>query len=261
MSAAHRALRSPPALFALAALLLFAALSCVDRGEGQDWIGYGSPLTDDDATGDDDDTGDDDTGGDDDDTGDDDDDDDDDADDDTTPSPDDDGDGWTIAAGDCDDTDPLIHPNAPELCDKKDNDCDNLTDEADAIGCVDYHLDADGDGYGDSQSAPVCLCAPDPPYVATNMQDCYDGNFDAFPGQAAYFEVDRGDGSFDYDCDNIEYGQYQGSFVCGLFCVATAGWYGGPPPGCGDQGTYGTDCYWDVITCVDVTEQRIQPCH
>jgi len=46
-------------------------------------------------------------------------------------------------------------------------------------------FDGDGDGY-------------------TTCEDCYDLNTDAFPGQTEYFEVDRGDGSFDYDCDGSE---------------------------------------------------------
>ncbi|HEY2734031.1 MAG TPA: putative metal-binding motif-containing protein, partial [Polyangiales bacterium] len=33
------------------------------------------------------------------------------------------------ARQDCDDLDPTRHPNAPELCDDRDNDCDTLVDE------------------------------------------------------------------------------------------------------------------------------------
>lgn len=50
--------------------------------------------------------------------------------------PDEDADGYAMAecvtgegGGDCDDTDKLIYPNAPELDDKKDNDCDEAIDE------------------------------------------------------------------------------------------------------------------------------------
>ena len=34
--------------------------------------------------------------------------------------------------------------------------------------------------------------------------DCYDANSLANPAQTAYFTVDRGDGSFDYDCSGTE---------------------------------------------------------
>jgi glucose/arabinose dehydrogenase/PKD repeat protein len=41
-----------------------------------------------------------------------------------------DGDGFTVDDGDCDDLDPEIFPGAPELCDGEDNDCAGGTDDA-----------------------------------------------------------------------------------------------------------------------------------
>ena len=52
---------------------------------------------------------------------------------------DEDGDGYTIGEGDCDDGDPLVHPAAEELCDSADQDCDRDVDEG--------FDDTDGDGF------------------------------------------------------------------------------------------------------------------
>lgn len=54
-----------------------------------------------------------------------------------------DGDHFCAELGfDCDDTDPAVFPNAPEVCDGKDNNCNGIIDG----GCSDC-TDGDGDGY------------------------------------------------------------------------------------------------------------------
>jgi len=66
-----------------------------------------------------------------------------------------DEDGWSEADGDCDDDDPNTYPDAEELCDDKDNDCDGEVD--DELPEYEGYLDADGDGYGEG-NAPVTIC-------------------------------------------------------------------------------------------------------
>lgn len=90
--------------------------------------------------------------------------------------------GWIDIAGDCDDSDPDIHPGALEACpyDELDNDCDGLTDE-DVVTETRYR-DSDGDGYGDPElSAIVCHDAPPVDGVLV-AGDCNDGNQRVHPG-------------------------------------------------------------------------------
>jgi hypothetical protein len=89
-------------------------------------------------------------------------------------------DGWVDRAGDCDDTDPLIHPDATEVCDDLDNDCDDLIDDADdstdvsATG-IPLFLDLDGDGYGDSATEFLgCAAADGQTELGTDCNDLDD---------------------------------------------------------------------------------------
>ncbi|MBM4390748.1 MAG: putative metal-binding motif-containing protein [Deltaproteobacteria bacterium] len=106
--------------------------------------------------------------------------------------------GYTADATDCDDTDATVYPAADEHCDGVDHDCDGAVNEATSLDADSYYADADGDGYG--AGAAVAACDPPSGYAATD-DDCYDASDDAYPGQADCFDTDRGDGSYDYDCD------------------------------------------------------------
>ena len=98
--------------------------------------------------------------------------------------PDADGDGVdALACGgeDCDDTNALRYPGAPEVCDDRDDDCDPTT-----VGAV----DADGDGFVSSR-----CCNPTADGELLCGQDCDDTRASTAPGAA---EVCNGR---DDDCD------------------------------------------------------------
>ena len=100
--------------------------------------------------------------------------------------------------GDCNDQAPAVSPQAGEVCNGIDDDCDGAADEEGAIGCDTYFRDGDQDGYGD-KALQKCLCDPSGLYTATAIGDCSDDNELVNPGAAEMCnEVDD-------DCDgNID---------------------------------------------------------
>jgi hypothetical protein len=98
--------------------------------------------------------------------------------------------GLVLSSNDCDDADPARHPNAPELCNAIDDDCDGQIDEGIVLT---YYPDADGDGYGNT-SQPLATCSPPPGHVAIGG-DCDDTVATIHPGAP---ETCNG---LDDDCD------------------------------------------------------------
>ncbi len=105
--------------------------------------------------------------------------------------------GYAPDGDDCDDDDPDIHPNAAELCDNLDNDCDNRIDDDDPEGAVydTWYSDADFDGFGDPDVEHIA-CTQPPNYVDDNG-DCDDTDFDVNPSA-----VEVCDG-LDNNCDGL----------------------------------------------------------
>ena len=92
-----------------------------------------------------------------------------------------DGDGVTLAEGDCDDLDPTISPERTEVCDGIDNDCDGTVDGPDAAEARTFFADEDGDGFGNPDRAQVACEAPDG-FIET-AQDCDDSTDARAPGR------------------------------------------------------------------------------
>lgn len=173
---------------------------------------------------------------------------------------DDDLDGYAEIDGDCDDSNASVSPAATEVCgDGVDNDCNGRADEANASGCTTYYYDYDGDNYGTS-SMSQCLCSPSGYYTSAYGTDCYDSNASANPGATSWFTNNRGDGSFDYNCDSNQAKRYPSSGSCSgavWICTTTTGW-AGSVASCGASRAWITDC--SGITCGRTTTTRTQQC-
>lgn len=104
--------------------------------------------------------------------------------------PDTDDDGFS-PPDDCDDNDNTVYPDAPELCDGKDNDCDGSSDED--AGPT-YYFDFDEDGYGDPTISTQACVAPQG-YVEDNT-DCDDNDPNKHPSQTWFKDADD-DGFWD----------------------------------------------------------------
>ena len=111
---------------------------------------------------------------------------------------DNDGDGFCGSAascadgstpGDCNDANSGISPNATEVCNGTDDDCDGSTDEGVLLS---YYTDNDNDGYGSGGFGQACSI---PNGKAGNNNDCNDSNANIRPGAT---EVCNGT---DDDCD------------------------------------------------------------
>ena len=85
--------------------------------------------------------------------------------------------GFSEIAEDCDDSDPDIHPEAPEQCNDVDDDCDGVVDDDPEV--ITWYLDFDDDGFGDPDVETESCLHPDG-YVS-NDADCDDGSADVSP--------------------------------------------------------------------------------
>jgi hypothetical protein len=154
--------------------------------------------------------------------------------------------GYTTDATDCDDTAIDAHPGATEVCDGIDNNCDGFTDEEGADGCSVWYEDSDDDGYGSTSS--ICACTPTGDYTSTLSSDCYDASASVNPTHTSFHTSNRGDGSYDYNCDDTEEKETTAtSDSCAWFddfgCSSPDGW-ASSPPACGTTGNWRTECHY-----------------
>ena len=114
-----------------------------------------------------------------------------------------DGDGYSVADGDCDDDNPAANPAAAEVCDEGDvdEDCNGRADDLDdaATGQVVTYRDRDGDGFGDASDAGTAWCDPPEGGDALAPEDCDDTDGDVYPSAA---DPTDGEGK-DNDCDGF----------------------------------------------------------
>jgi hypothetical protein len=96
-----------------------------------------------------------------------------------------------LGGGDCDDNDADTSPDAVEVCDGLDNDCNELIDdEVEAL--LTLFEDVDGDGFGDPEvTEPGCGLEG----FVVDSTDCDDGDSSIFPGAEEVCD------DIDQDCD------------------------------------------------------------
>ena len=105
--------------------------------------------------------------------------------------------GAVASSTDCDDTDPAVSPDATEVCNSLDDDCDGLVDDADPdlAGAPTWYIDYDRDGFG--AGAYVESACELPSGYADNADDCDDTDDEIYP---AATELCNGE---DDDCDLV----------------------------------------------------------
>ena len=103
-----------------------------------------------------------------------------------------DGDGFPDGV-DCADWDPEVNPDAPELCDGSDNNCDGYTDHEWAEDATTWYIDYDGDGHGSDAYVLIDCDRPDG-YVSL-LDDCLDVDASVYPGAREQCDL------LDNDCD------------------------------------------------------------
>ena len=118
-------------------------------------------------------------------------------------------DGHVDNMEDCDDADAAFSPDAEEVCDGVDNDCDGLIDDEDEIDpnlLFEAYVDSDGDGFGDPST--VFFACETPDGAVDIGEDCDDTDASTYPDA-----TEQCDG-LDNDCDALIDEQELGTAQC-----------------------------------------------
>ena len=73
-----------------------------------------------------------------------------------------------------------MNPEADEVCDEVDNDCDSTVDNDDALDASTWYADTDGDGYGDAGVSSTACDHPEA--MPDDATDCDDADASVYPG-------------------------------------------------------------------------------
>jgi hypothetical protein len=136
--------------------------------------------------------------------------------------------GHSYTETDCNDNDATINPNATEVCDDVDNDCDGTVDGSASSDATAWYLDSDGDGYGAAGSTATNACDQPSGYVS-DATDCNDSAAAVNPGATELCN------NVDDDCDGT---------TDGADATDITTWYTDS-----DGDTYGSDSATGVASC------------
>jgi hypothetical protein len=176
------------------------------------------------------------------------------------PSTDDDGDGYGVSCGDCNDADPSVHPGATEVAgDGIDENCD---------GQEVCYRDSDGDGWASTVTVVSvdADCGDPGEALASARGDCCDSDARAHPGFTPFYTTPTNCGGYDYDCNFRTDQQYFiGSCSSPPACTAGQGFL--EPTDCGQSGVFLRSCVGAIDpelrrpVCEEgATETRTQGC-
>ena len=150
--------------------------------------------------------------------------------------------GYATLPGDCDDGTAAVNPDATELCNGVDDDCDGDLDEDDAADALTWYADRDADGYGDPGNT-TAACNQPSGYLA-DSSDCDDAARLVNPA------ADEICNTIDDDCDSL----VDDADSDRLESSATAWYADDDSDGYGDAGDVTYACTQPSDTSTDATD-------